>query len=269
MKFKILGSGGAMPVPRPFCQCKLCNSARKNNKYKRNSCSAFVEDINTLIDCPEDIGDSLNRENIKQVDNLFITHWHPDHTFGLRVVLEAIYNVLDRKATHLINIYIGEKVYKTLEKNFPAIKYYVNTLNVAKINFIEDGDKIKFKKNSVTAVGYADKNREYYAFLLETNGKKILYSPCDTLHFSKYSKFKNVDIWITECGIFSHDKVKTELSFPNLIARLKEIKPKQTFLVHIEEIELQRWGLDYLKRLKKEYKDIKFEFAHDGLTLEL
>lgn len=269
MKFRILGSGGAMPVPRPFCQCKLCNLARKNNKYKRNSCSAFIEDINTLIDCPEDIGNSLNRENIKQVDNLFITHWHPDHTFGLRVVLEAIYNFLDRKAEHLINIYIGKKVYKTLEKNFPAIQYYVHTLNVAKINFIEDGDDIKFKDILVNVVGYNGKNSDWYAFLFEKNNKKLLYSSCDTLHFNNYPGYKNIDLWVTECGIFSHDKVKTELSFPDLIKRLKELNPKKVVLVHIEEIELRRWGLDYLKKLKEEHKDINFEFAYDSLVLEL
>jgi len=269
MKFKILGSGGAMPIPRPFCQCKLCNLARKDKKYKRNSCSAFIEDINTLIDCPEDIGDSLNRENIKQVDNLLITHWHPDHTFGLRVVLEAIYNFLDRKAEHLINIYIGKKVYKTLEKNFPAIKYYVNILNVAKINFIEDGDKIKFKDIFVNIVGYNGKNSDWYAFLFETKDKTLLYTPCDTLHFKRYFNFKNVNVLVHECGIFSYDKVKTELSFPDLIKRLKEIRPKKTFLVHIEEIELQRWGLDYLNKLKEKYKNVNFEFACDGMTIQL
>lgn len=269
MKFKILGSGGAMPVPRPFCQCKLCTLARENNKYKRNSCSAFIEDINTLIDCPEDIGDSLNRENIKQVDNLFITHWHPDHTFGLRVILEAIYNFLDRKVEHLINIYIGKKVYKTLEKNFPAIKYYVNTLNVAKINFIEDGDKIRFKDIFLSIVGYNGKKSDWYAFLFEKNGKKLLYSPCDTLHFNKYSKFKDMDIWVTECGIFSHDKVKTELSFPDLIKRLKELRPKQTFLVHIEEIELNRWSTQFLDELKQKYRAVNFEFTYDGRVIQL
>lgn len=269
MKFKILGSGGAMPVPRLFCQCKLCNLARKNKKYRRNSCSAFIEEIKTLIDCPEDIGDSLNTKNVKQVDNLFITHWHPDHTFGLRVVLEANFDFLENKAKKCINIYIAKKVYRTLKEKYPAIDYYTKVIKVAKINFIEDGNKIKFNDILINVVGYNGGNSDWYAFLFEKNNKKLLYSPCDTLYFNKYSKFKNVDIWVTECGIFSHDKVKTELSFPDLITRLREINPKKVILVHIEEIELQRWGLDYLKKLKGKYKNINFEFAHDGLTVTI
>ena len=175
MKFKILGSGGAMPVPRPFCQCKLCNLARKNSKYKRNSCSAFIEDINTLIDCPEDIGDSLNRENIKQVDNLFITHWHPDHTFGLRVLLEANFDFIKNKSLKYINIYIAKKVYEILKEKYPSIEYYTNVIKVAKIKFIEDGDKIKLKGITIDVVGYNGKNSDWYAFLLEKNNKKLLY----------------------------------------------------------------------------------------------
>ena len=269
MKFKILGSGGAMPVPRPFCQCKLCTLARKNKKYKRNSCSAFIEDIKTLIDCPEDIGDSLNRNNIKQVDNLFITHWHPDHTFGLRVVLESNFDFIENKPTKCINVYIAKRVYETLKEKYSAIDYHTNVLKVAKIIFIEDEDKIKCNDVIISVVGYNGKKSDWYAFLFEKNGKRLLYSPCDTLHFNKYQKFKNIDWWVTECGIFSHDKVKTELSFPDLIKRLKKVNPKKAVLVHIEEIELQRWGLEYLKKLKEEHKDINLEFAHDGLVLEL
>ena len=88
MKLTILGSGGAMPTPRPYCQCAICKKARKfGEPFKRNSSSIFINEINTVIDCGEDIADSLNRRNVKKVDNLFITHSHPDHTFGLRHLL--------------------------------------------------------------------------------------------------------------------------------------------------------------------------------------
>lgn len=107
MKLLFLGTGGAMPTPRPFCQCETCKKARTiGAPYKRNSSSLFIKDINTVIDCGEDIASSLNRENIKEVDNLFITHWHPDHTFGLRAIIEANFNFRTNKPNHVINLYI-------------------------------------------------------------------------------------------------------------------------------------------------------------------
>src|SRR3989338_3801760 len=183
MKFKILGSGGAMPVPRPFCQCKLCNLARKNSKYKRNSCSAFIEDIKTLIDCPEDIGDSLNRRNVKQVDNLFITHWHPDHTFGLRYVLESNFNFRTNKADKTTKVYIPKKVFETLKQRFPVIEYYFNVQKTGALHIIEDGDKIKIRDVSISVVGYKGKESDVYAYLIESKAKKVLYAPCDTISF--------------------------------------------------------------------------------------
>ena len=54
MEFVILGSGGAMPVPRPFCQCRVCKKARKGIGV-RNHCSAFLTEANFLFDAGEDI----------------------------------------------------------------------------------------------------------------------------------------------------------------------------------------------------------------------
>jgi phosphoribosyl 1,2-cyclic phosphate phosphodiesterase len=98
VKLTITGSGGATPTPKTFCRCSVCRKARAEGEpYKRNSSSLFVEDVFALVDCGEDIGDSLSRRNILRVDSLFITHWHPDHTFGLRPLLEAYYDMRDNK----------------------------------------------------------------------------------------------------------------------------------------------------------------------------
>jgi len=265
MKFKILGSGGAMPTPRPFCQCEVCTLARKNDRHKRNSSSAFVEEINTLIDCPEDIADSLNRNDIKKIDQLFITHWHPDHTFGLRVVLEANYDFIAKKAQKQIKVYIARKVYAKLKEKYPALVYLTDILKLAKIQFIEDNKEILLDEIKITPIGYQGKESEIYAFVFEKNNKKLLYAPCDTLHWKTYDNFCDLDVLIHECGIFSYDKVKSELSFPDLLKRIKLINPKKTILTHMEEIELNRWGLKKLEELKQE----NLEFAHDGLVIDL
>ena len=69
MDFIILGSGGAINTPRPFCQCKVCVEARKDPTKRRNASSLFLKDANLLVDCGEDIANSLIRENIKKVEN--------------------------------------------------------------------------------------------------------------------------------------------------------------------------------------------------------
>lgn len=256
-----------MPTPRPFCQCKVCKKARKFEKYKRNSSSIFIKDINTVIDCGEDIADALNRQDIKQVDNLFITHWHPDHTFGLRHLIESNYNFRTSKPNRTVNIYVPERVYETLKKRFPVIEYYINVQKTGILHLIKDGDEIKIGGVSITVIGYNGKESDTYAYLIEMNNKKVLYSPCDTISFDNYKNFKDLDILINECGLFSD--IKTEISFDDLMKRLKETRPKKTILTHIEEIEVNVWGEKHLKHMKKKYSNISFEFAHDGMKIKL
>lgn len=262
----ILGSSGAMPTPRPFCDCKTCEKARKEGEpYRRNSSSLLIDEIDTVIDCGEDIADSLNRRCVKKVENLFITHWHPDHTFGLRPILEANYDFRTEKPKRTVNVYIPKKVFETLEQKFPAIDYFLNSQKTGKLHLIEDGDRIKIGDITIGVVGYQGKDSDTYAYLIEKNDKKVLYAPCDTISFDNYKNFSDLDVLINECGLFSD--VPTEISFEELMKRIREIKPKRSIMTHIEEVEINIWGEDYLQKMKEKYSDINLDFASDGMEI--
>jgi len=264
----ILGSGGATPTPRPFCRCKTCEKARKvGEPYKRNSCSLFVNDINTVIDCGEDIADSLNRRDIKQIDNLFITHWHPDHTFGFRPILEANFDFIKNKPKRAIDVYIPKKVFETLKQRFPTIDYLLNTQKTGNLHLIEDGEIVKIGDILISVVGYKGINSDTYAYLIQQGKKKILYAPCDTISFDNYKNFHDLDLLINECGLFSN--ISSEISFDDLVKRIREINPKKTILTHIEEVEINIWGEEYLQKMKEKYSDIKFDFASDGMEIKI
>lgn len=267
MNLTILGSGGAMPVPRPFCQCKICRKARRlGDPYKRNSSSLFINDVETIIDCGEDIADSLNLRGIKKVKHLFITHWHPDHTFGLRAIIEANFNFRKNKASQVIDLYIPISTYEVLREKFP-VDYFINEQKTAMLHLIEDGDKLKIKDVTITAVGYQGKKSDVYAYLIEQENKTVLYSPCDTLGFDNYKNFPGLNLYITECGLFSN--YPTEISFKDSMKRIEEINPKKTIITHFEEVEFNIFGEGYLKKMKKKYKDINFDFAYDGMKINL
>ena len=103
--------------------------------------------------------------------------------------------------------------------------------------------------------------------MIENNGKKALYAPCDTISFDNYKNFRNLDLLINECGLFSN--IPSEISFDALMKRLKEIKSKKTILIHIEEVEINVWGNEHLQKMKKQYSNINFDFAFDGMELKL
>ena len=72
---------------------------------------------------------------------------------------------------------------------------------------------------------------------------------------------------INECGLFSN--ISSEISFDDLMKRIKEVNPKRTILTHIEEVEINIWGEEYLQKMKEEYSDVKFEFAYDGMVIKI
>ena len=268
MKLTILGSGGATPTPRPFCQCAVCVKARKlGGSYQRNSSSLFIENSKTVIDCGEDIANSLNRANIKQVNNLLITHWHPDHTFGFRHILESNYDFRTGKAQKQINLYVPRKVFEILLQKHPTIEYQLHTQKTAVLHLIEDGDVLDFEGTKITVVGYKGQESETYAYLIEADGKRVLYAPCDTISFDRYINYVGLDLLINECGLFI--SLAGEISFNELISRVKEIQPKKTILTHIEEIEINAMGPSYLRKIKKKYKSLNLDFAYDGMIINV
>ena len=51
MELTILGSGGCMVIPKPLCQCRICEEARtKGTPYARTGPSAFIHDAGSFQD---------------------------------------------------------------------------------------------------------------------------------------------------------------------------------------------------------------------------
>jgi phosphoribosyl 1,2-cyclic phosphate phosphodiesterase len=262
MQVTILGSAGNIPIPRPLCNCNVCQEARSlKNKHKRCLASLYIDEIRTLIDCPEDIGESLNLNNITEIDNVFLTHWHPDHTFGFRLIVQAYYDFIFDRPKKQIKFYMPKSVYETLKKNYPAIKYFIEEKKMGKLVLIEDKDIINLGEIEIEVVGHDGASSENYAYLIKKADKRILYAPCDTISLSK--DFFDLDILIHEQGYFSPE-ITWEISSSGLIDRLKRWKPKRTILTHISEDEIKRFGWHHFEKFAS---DFSLEYAYDGMKV--
>ena len=74
-----LGSSGAITIPAFFCDCATCEASRKDPTQQRTRASvALLGKETTLIDAGPDLEFQLEREGIRRMDNIFITHWHYD-----------------------------------------------------------------------------------------------------------------------------------------------------------------------------------------------
>lgn len=184
MKLIILGSGASQPPPRPCCDCRVCKEAREKSKppYYRTGSSMIIEDLGVLFDTPEDIRFQLNREKIKKIDCVFYTHWHPDHTIGVRVFEHICWDYKTNKPERTIKVYIPEGIYEDLKAHSLSEMFdYFEKIGVIKIKRINENDKIRINDVTIQPHKLAEKNTWCYS--ISCKNKKALYAPCDIMRF--------------------------------------------------------------------------------------
>ncbi len=278
MKFTILGSGGCVSLPKPLCKCRICEEARvKGAPYSRFGCSLFLEDINLLIDTPEDIVHAINNSNIENIDNVLFSHVDPDHTLGMRVFEQLRLNWFDVsegiECDNPIEVFAMEHVMDDLNsirfKFGCYFDYYDNVRNLIKRNVVKDSIFIGGIKITFVKVNHAT------IFVFEKNNKKVIYAPCDVKPFPENDIFKDADLLITgntiigdvlkDGVVLSDDNLlKRDLfSMDEVIALKNKYNIDKVIFTHLEE----DWGKsydDYLD-LEKNYDNV--EFAYDGMEV--
>jgi phosphoribosyl 1,2-cyclic phosphate phosphodiesterase len=286
MKITILGSGGCQITPRPCCQCKICKEARKKGvPYERLGPSMFIEDENILFDTPEEISVELNRAKIKKVKHVLFSHWHPDHTAGMRLFEQINLDWFTGKGKEKIDLYLPERVYDdilSLKSKFGSyIKYWEQKRKLIKIHKLKNNKPTKIGSIKITPIKIDTIDKENsFLFLIEKNKEKVIYSICDFKKYPiKHKKIQNPNLLIIQNGYFegklrnnyvlskNHELREELYSFQETMDIAKTIKAKKTLFMHIEEL----WGKSYsdYKKLEKKYKKNNIKFAFDGMKIKL
>jgi phosphoribosyl 1,2-cyclic phosphate phosphodiesterase len=275
LKIEFLGTGGAMTIPRPLCNCRVCEEARmKGVPYSRSGPSLFVHGPNILIDTPEDIYFQMNRSKINEINGVFYSHWHPDHVMGRRILesINADWRNYPPKNKQT-NVYLPEQVAIDFNRFLGSGEHlkFFSEQGYIKLHELKDGDSILINGTEVFPFRLAEDF--VYAFLLKTKDKKVLIV-LDELNNWKPSHFlEGTDLAILPIGIFKyhpltgerlmpsdHPVLEQECTFAETIEINKELGPKKTILTHIEEIN----GLSF-----EDLKKVERKLTIDGLNIEI
>jgi len=289
MKLIILGSGGATTIPRPGCQCKICTEARtKGIPYARSGSSLFISDINLLFDTPEEIAVQLNREKINTVDYICYTHWHPDHTLGMRIIERmnkfwlATFVKREKPWKKVTICALNEVIsdLKAIKNRSGSYFDFYEKLDLVTMVALENGKSTKIGAFEIapfkvmSSYGVAST-----LYLMRNSEKKIIYAPCDVKPFPSDKCLEAVDLFIignffpegplkNDITIPENNELRRELfSFEEILNLIKKISAKRTLIVHIEE----EWGksFDDYKKLEEKYARYNLQFAYDGMKIEL
>jgi len=280
MKIKIIGSGGCVSIPRPLCQCRICKEARiKGVPYARCGCSLYLEDLNLLIDTPEDINAALNHVDVKAIDTILFSHADPDHTMGIRVIEQLKMDWLTRSVgitcSQPLTVGAMPEIIKELRsqcsKYGSMLKYYedMGLAKVKNMNHLEqNGIQIEFVP--------VDESGIVTVFVIKDKDRKVIYAPCDVKPFPDHLLFYKADVLIIGNTIvgdqlkdgFVLDETnilrKELFVMDEIVALKKNYQIGKVIITHLEE----DWGKSYddYFRLQRQYEGI--EFAYDGMKIE-
>jgi len=276
MKAIMLGSGGVIPPPRIGCNCNICKEARdKGIPYSRTGPSFFLPDENLLFDCPEEIRIQLNREKIINIKNVILTHWHPDHTLGLRMLEQLNWDFVNKKpVSNPIKVYISKFQMDMFKKlSCGSFLEFYEKKGFIKIIYFDSHDMLEFGKIKVQPI-IIDYTKGFY-FVISDGKKKIVYAPCEYHKLKVDKTTKNVDVFISH-NLFWEDKSISprkipptgEDSFEEMLVHAKEMNAKKIIITHIEETF--KLGHDELNEVfKDKYPNLNIEAGYDGMKIEL
>lgn len=285
MRVLVLGSGGNTPIPTPTCSCHVCEQARSEGPpYSRGGNSLYLPQLSAMIDAPEFAFRALNREGIEDLDYIFLTHWHPDHINGLRLVqsrdMAAHDGLLDAIAAAGPTLVTTETVYERTREVFGQLDHF-RQQGFFDVQFLDD-DPLEIDGTTVRSIPYSleGEDLDATAFEITDNERTLLIASDDSRYLDEDALPDGIDLAVFECGYFEHgpdgERILTdddlafladELTHEEVLARIDRLDPERTLLTEIEHFTARNH--DHFQDLTESDAYDGIEFAHDGMEIEI
>jgi phosphoribosyl 1,2-cyclic phosphate phosphodiesterase len=282
MRLQVLGSGGNTPIPTPTCSCAVCEQAREAGPpYARGGNSLYLPELGAMVDAPEFAFRNLNREDIADLEYIFLTHWHPDHVNGLRVVqsrdMTAHDGLLEAVAAGGPTIVTTAAVYDRVCDVFGSVEHFVQQ-GFADLHLLDD--PLDIDGTTVRSIPYAlaDEEIDATAFVIEKGDTTVLVAADDARYLDEAALPDDVDLAVFECGLFEQGPdgeelfteadwafLDDELTHEEVLARVDRVDPDRTLLTEIEHLTAR--SHDWFQRREQRNSHEGIRFAYDGLEL--
>jgi phosphoribosyl 1,2-cyclic phosphate phosphodiesterase len=286
MELRVLGSGGNTPIPMPTCSCGVCAQAREEGvPYSRGGNSLYLPALSAVVDAPEFVFSALNREGVDALDYILLTHWHPDHVNGLRVLQARDRTAHDSYVGAMAEggptIVTTRQVYERTRDVFGQLEFFVDETGMADVQFIDE-QPLMVDGVEVRAVPYAleDEALDATAFVLDDGETTVVIASDDARYLDESDLPAEIDLAVFECGLFDEDPdgerlltetdwtvLDDELRHGEVLDRIDRVDPDRALLTEIEHLTGRSY--DHFRELESrpEYDGIRF--AHDGLQLDV
>jgi len=236
-----------------------------------------------MIDTPESAMQLLNENDVKSLNAVLFSHFHPDHTLGLRAISQSLLpekTPFDGWENQSLDVYMPEHTRRKLISESGITSYLLE--NNADITTVESGDRFEIGNTEVEAVGWREskdsQQEDVFGYLFRRDSQTVFVSPDENANIPT-RELPELDLWIKECGLFGkgpdgdalrtdefwNQVMETEQSFEQSMSQVKEVDADQVILTEIEEV-YRRTPMEYHKIQQDTRQPIMF--GHDGMTWE-
>lgn len=176
MKIKYLGTAAAEAVPAPFCECNVCEYARKQGGKNIRTRSQALIDGKLLIDFPADtFMHTLNEKfKLSDISACIITHSHSDHLYPAELFCRESC-AAHMKQEHPFVMIGTEDIIESIHADYP------NSYSLEKEKFLELHPIVPFvpfevEEYKITPLAADHSTKQPVIYIIEKDDKAILYA---------------------------------------------------------------------------------------------
>lgn len=273
MEVTLLGSGEAVGVPAPLCDCQYCTETQRR---RRPSLLIETADVTVVLDISPDIKEQLYMTETASVDAFFVTHHHFDHIGGIHELHHAAmgfdthvgidggplpaetFTEAEKPVDPEFQIYLTETALGHVENANPHL---VDALD---FRTIDHGNAIEIGDLSIVSfpVRHARSQFDTCGFAVYHDEKKVVYAP-DMWEFMDDTEYKQADLLFAEGAALFRAFGHGEES--DLRAALDTADATRTILMNLNE-HLQRMTT---QEMANAIDQDRFELGEDFATYSL
>jgi len=249
-----LGTGAAEGIPAIQCDCHHCRMAReKGGKLirERSSILFSLPDYKLLVDAPPNVKHMLTVNHIREIDGIFISHSHFDHSGGLE---EFAYWHRE------LDLFTDESFYRKMVQNGRVEglrRVMFNTL-------FHQG--MAFRFDDFFMVPFAVRHPvPCYGLAIFQGKNKVIYTSDTSSRFSNYARclMLGADLLIVNTPEFSK-ATKDHITVTEAVELKDKVKARHLILTHFNHNNKTH---DELEDFIKDKKGISI--AYDGFQIQI